>query len=204
MAITKVSNSGFKTGVLKYDSFLAGNAAYDPAAVDSIATFSVTSPTTTITFSSIPSTYTHLQIRMITRSGANDTTGNDNIYIRYNSDTSSNYSWHLLGGNGTSTSTAGAANTTWLLSGKLGNGNVSNTFGVSIVDILDYANTNKFKTQRVLSGVELNGVQNANMYLASGSWRNTNAVNSITIINGDLADWVQYSHFALYGIKGAA
>ena len=156
-----------------------------------------------ITFSNIPNTYSHLQIRMFTKSDAGGTTGNDNIYIRYNTDTGSNYSWHYLAGDGTTASSGASSNSTWLISGKLGNSNVANTYGVSVVDILDYANTNKYKTQRLLSGVELNGVQNSNMYLASGLWRNTNAITSITIINGDVTTWVQYSQFALYGIKGA-
>jgi hypothetical protein len=188
-------------------SYSTASSSYTPVAneiesMDPLQIVTVGSTgTSSITFSNIPNTYKHLQIRMLTKSDAGGTTGNDNIYIRYNSDTGSNYSWHYLAGSGSAASNGGSPNSSWLLSGKLGNSNVANIFGVSIVDILDYSNTNKYKTQKALSGIELNGVQNSNMYFSSGSWRNNNAITSITIINGDVTNWVQNSQFALYGIK---
>ena len=86
MAVTKISNSGIKTGVLKYDSMLAGNAAYDPAATWLIQRVNGTGSSTAITFSSIPQTYQHLQIRAIMK---NAYTANanviDNLYMTFNS-----------------------------------------------------------------------------------------------------------------------
>jgi hypothetical protein len=79
------------------------------------------------------------------------------------------------------------------------------SFGVSIVDILDYANTNKYKTVRVLSGVDFNGtLAGYGGYVGplSGNWRNTSAITSIKI-NAQTGNFTQYSQFALYGIKGA-
>ena len=69
-------------------------------------------------------------------------------------------------------------------------------FGTFIVDILDYANTNKYKTMRALDGFDANGSGYAVLW--SGNWRSTSAVSTITITGGTFA---QYSSFALYGIK---
>ena len=67
MAVTKASNSGIKTGILKYDSFLAGNAAYDPAATWLIASTTLTAAQGWVEFTNIPSTYTSLQLRITGR-----------------------------------------------------------------------------------------------------------------------------------------
>jgi hypothetical protein len=75
-------------------------------------------------------------------------------------------------------------------------------FGVTILDILDYANTNKYKTTRNLAGVDSNDT-NGKISFESGSWRSTSAVSTITLISGTGSDFLQYSSFALYGIKGA-
>jgi hypothetical protein len=79
-------------------------------------------------------------------------------------------------------------------------------FGAGIVDILDYANTNKYKTIRSLTGHDHNGVIagiHAIVNLNSGSWRSTSAINSIVIGVVSGTAFNQYSSFALYGIKGA-
>jgi hypothetical protein len=66
------------------------------------------------------------------------------------------------------------------------------------MDILDYANTNKFKTTRTLTGSDLNG--SGVVSLDSGSWRSTSAITSITFTaRANLIN--TYSSFALYGIK---
>jgi hypothetical protein len=156
-----------------------------------------------ITFSSIPSTYKHLQIRGIGRD-ARATYGNDNLNVRFNSDSGANYSWHKLQGNGSSASAGGSSNTTQITANALaGNGAPSNTFSATIIDILDYANTNKYKTLRGLDGVDINGTvagEGGVIELFSGNWRNTAAITSVTLIAGS-PNFSQYSSFALYGIK---
>jgi hypothetical protein len=142
----------------------------------------------TITFSNIPSTYTHLQIRTYNNGGVGAVT--------FNGDTGSNYSRHYLWGDG-SVATSGA-NTSTTSMGVIDYTSSANVFSSNIVDILDYANTNKFKTVRSLSGTDANGAGSVLLY--SGAWRNTNAITSITISGGTA---VQYSSFALYGIKSA-
>jgi hypothetical protein len=77
-------------------------------------------------------------------------------------------------------------------------------YSASIIDILDYANTNKYKTYRALTGIDKNG--SGSIQLTSGVWRNTTAITSITITpqsnTSPTNQFQQYSQFALYGIKG--
>ena len=88
-------------------SFLAGAIAsgisghlFNPTgSFESIATTTVGSGgTSSIDFTSIPSTYQHLQLRIISRVSNADT--GDNIFLQFNGDTSSNYSWHYMEGDG--------------------------------------------------------------------------------------------------------
>lgn len=154
----------------------------------------------TITFSSIPSIYKHLQIRILARSNR---AGVDDIFVvRFNSDTGANYSRHFLLGNGTGTSSFGTANETYILAdGSSGASTAANVFGACVIDIVDYADTNKFKTVRALGAVEANGVSGY-LTMISGNWRSSSAITSVTITSFYSGSWVQYSSFALYGIKG--
>ena len=167
----------------------------------SIATVTVgAGGSSSISFTSIPSTYQHLQLRMIGRIDASSANGSG--ILRYNSDTSSsNYTYHEIVGNGSSASAygSGAPESNQILS-TTGATAGANTFGVAITDILDYANTNKYKTQRNLGGYDNNG--SGQIRLNSGLWMNTAAINSITITPNAGTVFVQYSSFALYGIKG--
>jgi len=78
----------------------------------------------------------------------------------------------------------------------------ANCFGVVVIDILDYANTNKYKTTRALAGLDINAAGGF-IALRSGNWRNTNAITTITLKPESSRIFAQYSQFALYGIKGA-
>jgi hypothetical protein len=176
----------------------AGAAAGD---FQSIATANGTGASGTITFSSIPSTYTHLQLRMLTRDSF-VTTGVDYVKLRFNSDTGTNYARHVLSGDGaTATATGGITLDNILLYGHPLGSNAANIMGSYIVDVTDYANTSKNKTVRSFSGCDLNG--SGNVYLTSGLWLNTNAISTITIDAGGIF-FTTSSTFALYGIKAAA
>jgi hypothetical protein len=74
-------------------------------------------------------------------------------------------------------------------------------FGVGVIDILDYANTNKYKTTRTLSCFDTNNVDRGLTMLLSGNWRSTSAVTTVRLFAGNNS-MAQYSSFALYGIKG--
>jgi hypothetical protein len=165
-----------------------GAAAGAPGSYESIATVTVGSGgAATVTFTSIPATYTHLQIRAFMVGGSYTT-------IRFNSDTTtSNYRNHWITGNGSSASAGTNANNAYTPMSASANGYVD------IIDILDYANTNKYKTIRALEGYDNNG--SGEVYLSSNLWMSTAAVTSIVFTpNSSMS---QYSQFALYGIKGA-
>ena len=176
-------------GILAQSAGAAGAAN----SYESIATVSVGSGgTSTITFSSIPATYEHLQLRVLYQlSSANW------INFSFNSDTTdANYRTHDLRGDGSTASASSPGNQRLLLLQNVAT--ASNTFGVGVVDILDYKNTNKYKTVRSLYGYDANG--SGNIDLTSNLWMNTNAINTITITASPTIQ--QYTHFALYGIKG--
>jgi hypothetical protein len=186
-----------------YASQISGHLFAPSGAYDSIATTTVGSGgTASVTFSSISQTYTHLQIRWLMRS--NRATGfNDALRVRFNSDTGSNYSNHLLYGDGTGAYADAGTNTTSMPLGYgSSNNNIASSFGAGVIDILDYANTSKYTTGRGLTGLSTNGAGDETIGLASGSWRNLNAVTSITIFPGTGTLFNEYSSFALYGIKG--
>jgi hypothetical protein len=153
-----------------------------------------------ITFSSIPATYRHLQIRYIARSDA--ASGTLNLNMIHNSDTGANYSWHRIFGNGTTAGAGGGGSTTVeIVSQVPGATNASSIFGAGVIDILDYANTSKYKTSKTLGGYEENTGAGAAIQFFSGAWYSTTAVNSLTFTLSSSSNFVQYSQFALYGVK---
>ncbi len=167
---------------------------------ESIATTTVgAGGTTTVTFSSIPSTYQHLQVRLMARSSKAGSDG-DYLITRFNSDSGSNYSVHILNGNGSATQAVGISSNPEMWVQRIAtSANSSGTFGAAVIDILDYANTNKNKTIRNFGGYDANG--SGRIDLDSGAWFNTSAVTSISFTCGG-GDFQQYSSLALYGIKG--
>jgi hypothetical protein len=173
---------------------------------ESIATVTVGSGgAADVTFSSIPNTYKHLQIRGIAR-GSRTTYGNDNMSLQVNGDTGSNYTWHRLNGTGSAaTSTGSSSATTQVTFNALAAlGAPTNTFSAHIIDILDYSSANKNKTIRNLDGVDINGTvagEGGVIEFSSGSWMNSStAISSIKLYAGS-PNFVQYTTFALYGIK---
>lgn len=173
---------------------------YSRTSFESIATQTVGSGgASSIDFTSIPGTYTHLQVRYMARGTFSNT--EVSIRMRLNSDTGSNYSRHLLEGDGSSAAAYATPNGNLMALGGVPSAlATASIFGVGIVDILDYTNTNKYTTSRSLYGQDRNGAGTTG--LASSLWMNTNAVTSISIFP-DSNDFAQYSHFALYGIRSA-
>jgi len=184
-----------------YASQISGHLFGPSGAYDSIATTTVgAGGAASVTFSSIPSTYTHLQIR-ITAQTNRATYSFDEARIKFNSDTG-NHGVHVLYGDG---AFAESTYTTNVIGQRnIGTGVVGN-FGAVVLDILDYANTSKYKTYRALSGTDSNGVVAGfapMINLASGLWQNTTAINALTFTPVNGTSFNQYSSFALYGIKG--
>jgi hypothetical protein len=167
---------------------------------ESIATTTVGSGgQSTITFSSIPSTYKHLQIRAF---GQSDRAGVsfDGAQMKINGDATSNYSNHGLTGTGAAAG-SGSFLGSYMQVPWVGFGTTTGSnWGGCVIDILDYTDTNKFKTVRALGGADGNGSGYAT--LASGNWRSTSAITTISFIPDGGTTWSQYSSFALYGIRG--
>jgi hypothetical protein len=200
--ISRATLSGVVQGQPKYRSMLAGNTAYSPAAFESIATATGTGSSASITFSSIPSTYKHLQVRFIGRS----TNANLASSVIVNGSTTG-YSRHWLYG---SLGTVGQGGTASLTSFSFldtitGSNSTAGMMGTGILDIHDYASTTKNKTFRFFGGYDTNGGSDAEVIsLQSALWANTSAITSITFrTDGASSNWTTNSTFALYGIKGA-
>ena len=156
----------------------------------------------TLSFTSIPSTYKHLQIRGIARASAADS-ADHNIVAAFNSDTTfTNYRTHVLDGDGASASSGAAQVSGFYASAglTLGNTSTASTYSATVLDILDYTNTNKNTTTRALNGFDRNGA--GFVRFASSLWINTAAITRIDLSLRTGGNFVQYSQFALYGIKG--
>jgi len=163
---------------------------------ESIASVTLSSSQTSIAFSSIAATYTHLQIRGITRTDRSS--GEDVIKMRFNSDTTeTNYRNHYMTGDG---GTSASFNNNNSGIGVTASANATSQIqGIIVIDILDYANTNKYKTSKTLTGTDQNG--SGQVWFASHLWKSTNAITSISFVPNLGANFVQYSSLALYGVK---
>jgi hypothetical protein len=154
--------------------------------------------TTQNLFTSIPQTFTHLQMRIFSRTGTGYNFAQDFLFMRFNSDAGNNYAQHGLEGDGSSATSYGAASQSFARLGNIpANSAASGLYGVSIVDILDYTNTNKNKTVRAIAGNDRNGAGTAGLY--SSLWLSTAAITSITVGAANYFDAVG-SRFDLYGI----
>lgn len=162
---------------------------------ESIATVTGNGVNTTLTFSSIPSTYKHLQIRGFYFDGGY------NLNLRFNADSTSSYYVHNIAANGAGGSITGqgfAVNTSAdLQSYGADSGNLR---AACIIDIPNYTSTSKVKTLKYLSMYP--GTSNQLVWAGSALWNKTDAISSITITDIYNA-YSSASTFALYGIKGA-
>ena len=152
-----------------------------------------------IDFTSIPATYTHLQIRYT----AKNTSALANMNITFNNVTSSNYARHHMVGTSTAMSsgaTTSAANIS--LSDAITASTTANSATSGVIEILDYANTNKNKTLRAFYGVAETAAATSFIYLASGFLNSTSAIDRITL-TASANNFAALSRFSLYGIKGS-
>jgi hypothetical protein len=161
----------------------------------------LTSNTSEINFSSIPTTFTHLQIRIFGR-GTTSFSDGLTLYTRLNNDSGANYADHQVFGNGSSAFSSGGTSKTQMDASQVfaDSSATANIYGVTIVDILDYANTNKNTTIRTLGGWDGSSTK-GRATLASGLWMNTAAVNAIKfLIDGS---FVAGTRADLYGITSS-
>jgi len=203
MAITSIKTGSSFTNLVKYNDFLAGNPSFIPSSYESIATVTSTGGETSLSFTSIPQTYKHLEIRGIARASNGNTFARP-IHIYFNNDKAS-WSAHGFGGGSGNTgvyaegysSTYATRSNAWLLD----DGTSSGMFGAGIASILDYANTSKNKTISIFSGGS-NNLNNTSggVSSASGCWYSTAAITTITF-EPSAGTWISGTTFSLYGIK---
>lgn len=175
----------------------------------SIATYTVSGgSTTSFSFNSIPQTYKHLQLRCSWQNSYFSLQQNERaFFLTFNGDGGNNYTFHQLYAYGDGTIGSNSTTPTAYVASNTTINSDANTFGVSIIDILDYTNTNKNKTCKVFGGISNNGVNSGSndvMQLRSGLWVNTSAISSINIAvqTTSSTTFLANSQFALYGIKG--
>lgn len=189
MSITSAKSGG--TGI----SLALDNNYMEPIASTLVGSGGVA----TVTFNDIPQTYKHLQLRITARNTRVSGYNAGTLTGYFNGDTGTNYSSHFLyGDSGTVYSFSSLATSGFAVT-RCADNSVANVFGVSITDILDYTNTNKYKTIRTMTGIENNSI--GEMQYTSNVWMNTAAVASITI-DTPTFNIMQHSRLSLYGIKG--
>jgi len=171
----------------------ASNSVTPYDGYESIATAYPTG--TTATFSSIPSTYTHLQVRVLSRS-ARTGSSVDELFMTINSTSLTKN--HYLFGTGSSV-LSGSATAGWVGISTAASA-TAGMFGTSVIDILDYANTNKNKTVRSLAGFDTNG--GGEIYLLSNFINSTTAISSLAFTCSSTNSFASGTVIELYGIRG--
>lgn len=205
MAISRFSTSSVAQGLPKYQKVWDGTSVYVPPAYESIATVLVGSGgSSTITLSSIPGTYKDLRLITNLRVSGPPGASTYNGWATFNGDTGSNYSSHYMQNYGGTSYVGGGANQT-NLNGAFAYSTTDATSAISpsVVDIIDYSNTNKFKTIKVINGGNWSSTGFINFQ--SANWRSTSAVTSITISPNTgfgAYNFAENSIVSLYGIKG--
>lgn len=152
----------------------------------------------TVSFTSISSAYTHLQLRYTGRAQRSFTL--DGMKILINGDSGGNYAYHRLTGDGSSVVSGAASSQSQLTypTAFAGDTATSGVFAAGILDILDYKNTNKYKTVRMMTGMN-SSTPYVNLY--SGLWMNTAAITQIDISATTGPNILTGSRFSLYGVK---
>jgi hypothetical protein len=199
LSITRAKTSSIAQGPSTNRNLLAGNPVILPGSYESIATYTVSgSAVSSFTLGSIPQTYKHLQLRCFVKLDAGTW-----IPFQLNGDTQTQRTTHNLRGIG-----SGSGNVSTGL-GSTGDGNFAcvadvSQWGSMIIDVLDYANTNKNKTTRTFYGFDNNGSGSVGIGSVLHFTVGTAAVTSVGMNitqYGSGALFVVGSTFALYGIK---
>jgi hypothetical protein len=158
-----------------------------------------------VTFSSIPSTYTDLMVRYSIRGNAAYTAGYAVFYL--NGDTSTSYTNRFVIGDGTNSGNggtgggSGTTNYSKIIGGNQQANSTANVFSNGEFYIPNYR-ASIYKTI-FGSGVGENNGTNANSIISGVIYPNTTAITSLSIVNYDTGGMAQYSTAYLYGIKNS-
>ena len=197
MSIRSFKTSSIRTGE-KRSKFWDQSAVIVNGAFVPIASVTLGSVASSITLSSIPTTYQHLQFRFRIR---NTGGGACDLNLRANGATGSVYSYHYLNGTGAAVSADGGATQDRIYNDGGSISGATGIWSVGVLDLHDYASTSKNKTFRMFFGYDANGFGRTT--LSSGLYQATTAVTSVEFFNNAGYNWDAGSTVALYGIKGA-
>jgi hypothetical protein len=169
-----------------------------PATFNCIATTTLGSAASGVTFSSIPGTFTDLVII----GSAQHTSSQIDLNMRFNGDSSSVYNNVRLYGNATSIDSDKYSDRDTILSvGYIGTtAFASSVFASFTVNIFSYTNTNIFKT--ILGKWGSRGTSNVYSMCNMGQWRSTSAITSV-LVQPDTGNFASGTTISLYGIKAA-
>jgi hypothetical protein len=180
------------------------------AVIEAISTTYLESDVTSVTFSSIPSTYRHLQLRV---SAKDTSTGNYGVlFITLNGDTGSDYSHAFIYVYGSTVKCGFEANLTkakaYGITARMSGSayHEAEVFGAAVVDILDYSDTNKKTTFSYDAGTMCSDTGNIPFFNAFGcsTYHDSGeaAISTIKIAQATAGQYmVRGSVFTLYGIK---
>ena len=173
-----------------------------PTTYEPIATTTLSSAQSSVTFSSISGSYTDLRIAIQARSTAAGN-GRESFRIRFNGDTNSNYSATWIVGNGTSAGSNRNSSQTYAYAMFQESNSTSTAFGMNTLDIMNYSNATTYKTGLTRSSYNLLGntedCSAAHVFL----WRSTSAITSIEFSTDASGGLSSGSTFTLYGITAA-
>ena len=173
---------------------MAAGATYVP-----IATTTLGSTSTIVSFTSIPSTYTDLRLVIIPL-GVNGTGVND--YIQLNSDGNYNYSYTYLFGNGGSTNSSRVSNNDRINIDQNYSTTGATNPSVHTIDFLSYSNTTTYKN--MLIRFSTMGSSPISTGASVALWRSTSAINQIDVVRQNYQNSFNTgSTFTLYGIASA-
>jgi hypothetical protein len=155
------------------------------------------SAATSITFSSIVSSYTDLKLVIVFKGAAGGPQGN----LTFNGDTSTNYSFTRLNGNGTTANSGRQANINTIYYGDYQAVGTSTTIPeMSVIDIFSYAGST-YKSILENSAANYNG--SGGVCYQVGMWRSTAAITSINLVLQGGTQFAAGTTATLYGIKAA-
>jgi hypothetical protein len=165
---------------------------------EAIATQTLGSGATSVSFTSIPSTYTDLVFVTQLATATNDIS----LLLTINNDNGANYSsTRLAGSPAGATSSRGTATSSIDLTYQVGSGTSLNFPTFNTIHFMNYANTTTYKTILTRGGSTNNSsAMESRAYVSL--WRNTAAINRLDIACGG-ANILTGSTFSLYGIKAA-
>jgi len=165
-----------------------------PVTYEPIATQTVSSATGTVTFSSVPQTYTDL-ILVSSRQQASAA----RLFLRFNSDTTTLYSDTWLSGEGANTNSGRDTGQSQISIGGIWNGTTTTTWATNVTHIMNYTNTTTFTSTLTRDSNDKGSTGTVEAMV--GLYRSTSAITTVNVVGG--SNFAVGSTFTLYGIKAA-